>query len=58
MDGTDVILFGIALILFGGFVMVGYAAGFDTSPYDSAGYFVAIAGLGVSLLGLVVARDG
>jgi len=50
MDRIEAHLFGIAVILAGGFVMVGNAAGY---PYDNVGVWGVAFGLGVSLVTLV-----
>lgn len=48
MLGRDVILFGILVVLFGGFLFVGDGMGFD----PNIGFWILILGLLIGLLGL------
>ncbi|MGA9401682.1 hypothetical protein [Haladaptatus sp.] len=48
MIGRDVILFGILVVLFGGFLSVGDGMAFD----PNTGYWIMILGLLIGLLGL------
>lgn len=54
MDRLRVQLFGIAVILAGGFIMVGHAAGY---PYDNIGIWGLAFGLGINVLALLTGLD-
>jgi hypothetical protein len=51
MDETNVQLFGIAVILAGGFVMVASTQG--RYPDDSLGYWAVLLSLGISFVALL-----
>lgn len=55
MSGLKVMLFGIAVILFSGFIVVGQAAGY---AYDSLLFWGMILGLAITFVGLMIDDSG